>query len=50
MQNIKNKVGGNIKGPRGGEGSVSGRRERANSASVVERWAEKERKIEKEGR
>jgi len=49
MQNIKNKVGGNIKRTRGGEDRVSRRRERANSMLVVEQWTEKERKEEKEG-
>jgi len=44
MQNIKNKKGENIKRTRGG----LRRRERANSASVMELWAEKERKEEEE--
>jgi len=44
MQNIKNKEGESIKGTRGG----LSRRERANSATVMELWAEKERKEEKE--
>jgi len=44
MQNIKNKEGESIKGTRGG----LRRRERANSATVMELWAEKERKEEEE--
>jgi len=50
MQNIKNKVNGNIKRTRGGEGGISGRRERTNLMSVVEQWAEKERKEKEEGK
>jgi len=44
MENIKNKKGESIKGTRGG----LRRRERANSATVMELWAEKERKEEEE--
>jgi len=46
MQNIKNKEGENIKGTRG----ELRKSERSNSASVVELWAEKERKEEKEAK
>jgi len=46
MQNIKSKNGGSIEGTRG----RSRRRERSNSVSVVELWAEKERKEEEEGK
>jgi len=43
-------VGESSKGTRGGERGVSKRRERANSASVVELWAEKEKKEEEGGK
>jgi len=46
MQNIKNKEGESIKETRGG----LRRREKSNSASMVELWAEKERKKEEEAK
>jgi len=46
MQNIKNKEGENTKGTRGG----LSRREKSNSASVIELWVEKERKEEEEAK
>jgi len=46
MQNIKNKEGENTKGTRGG----LRRREKSNSASVMELWAEKERTEEEEAK
>jgi len=46
MQNIKNEEGENTRGTRGG----LKRREKSNSTSVMELWAEKERKEEEQAK